>query len=120
MMRAARDDGADEDCRAGDHEGPEPDFLGACQVHRCSSARSRPSTLQRSPLPPAVADVFGGFVTAARVTAVLLTLGAEVTPYNDLKALGGLSEVKAAGKQRLEGKEYVVRDGEILNIRFAL
>jgi hypothetical protein len=34
------------------------------------------STLQRSPLPPLVADVFGGFVTAARVTAVLVTVGA--------------------------------------------
>jgi hypothetical protein len=34
------------------------------------------STLQRSPLPPLVADVFGGFVTAARVMAVLVTLGA--------------------------------------------
>lgn len=34
------------------------------------------STLQRSPLPPAVADVFGGFVTAARVMAVLVTIGA--------------------------------------------
>ena len=34
------------------------------------------STLASSPLPPLAADVFGGFVTAARVTAVLLTLGA--------------------------------------------
>jgi hypothetical protein len=34
------------------------------------------STLQRSPLPPLVADVFGGFVTAARVMAVLVTVGA--------------------------------------------
>jgi hypothetical protein len=34
------------------------------------------STLSRSPLPPLAADVFGGFVTAARVAAVLVTLGA--------------------------------------------
>lgn len=34
------------------------------------------STLQSSPLPPLVADVFGGVVTAARVMAVVLTLGA--------------------------------------------
>lgn len=34
------------------------------------------STLQRAPLPPHAADVFGGFVTAARVGAVLLTLAA--------------------------------------------
>jgi hypothetical protein len=34
------------------------------------------NTLARSPLPPLVADVFGGFVTAARVMAVLVTVGA--------------------------------------------
>jgi hypothetical protein len=34
------------------------------------------STLKHSPLPPLAADVFGGFVTAARVSAVLITLGA--------------------------------------------
>jgi hypothetical protein len=34
------------------------------------------STLQRSPLPPLAAEVFGGFVTAARVMAVLVTVGA--------------------------------------------
>ena len=34
------------------------------------------NTLSRSPLPPLAADVFGGFVTAARVMAVVVTLGA--------------------------------------------
>ena len=34
------------------------------------------NTLSLSPLPPLAADVFGGFVTAARVMAVLVTLGA--------------------------------------------
>jgi len=34
------------------------------------------STLQRAPLPPLLADVFGGFVTAARVTALLVSVGA--------------------------------------------
>jgi hypothetical protein len=34
------------------------------------------NTLSRSPLPPLAADVFGGFVAAARVMAVLVTLGA--------------------------------------------
>ena len=44
---------------------------------------------------------------------------AEVTAYEDLHNLGSMREVKAKGKQRLEGKEYPVRDGEILNIRFS-
>lgn len=43
---------------------------------------------------------------------------AEVMRYEDLVALGSLKSVKDAGKFRLEGKEYVVRDGDILNIRF--
>src|SRR3990172_1420328 len=43
---------------------------------------------------------------------------AEVVSYADLAALGGLSEARAKGKLRLEGKEYVVKDGEIVHIRF--
>lgn len=43
---------------------------------------------------------------------------AEVTPYNDFIELGGsMAEVKAKGKMRVEGKEYIVQDGDILNIR---
>jgi ribosome-binding ATPase YchF (GTP1/OBG family) len=45
---------------------------------------------------------------------------AEVVHYDDLTALGGMTEAKAHGKFRLEGKEYIVKDGDILNIRFAL
>lgn len=44
---------------------------------------------------------------------------AEVIGYADLVELGGYTEAKAKGKLRLEGKEYVVRDGDILNIRFS-
>jgi hypothetical protein len=33
-------------------------------------------------------------------------------------ASGGMNEAKAKGKYRLEGKEYIVKDGDILNIRF--
>ena len=43
---------------------------------------------------------------------------AEVVAYDDLIALGGMTEVKGRGKLRLEGKEYIVKDGDILNIRF--
>ena len=44
---------------------------------------------------------------------------AEVAGYADLTELGGYNEVKAKGKLKLEGKEYVVQDGDILNIRFS-
>jgi GTP-binding protein YchF len=43
---------------------------------------------------------------------------AEVVAYNDLVALGSMNEAKSKGKFRLEGKEYIVQDGDILNIRF--
>ncbi|MCB0132033.1 MAG: redox-regulated ATPase YchF [Caldilineaceae bacterium] len=45
---------------------------------------------------------------------------AEVMSYADLMEAGSLAELKKLGKFRLEGKEYVVRDGDILNIRFNL
>lgn len=43
---------------------------------------------------------------------------AEVIKYPDLVALGSEAKVKEAGKARLEGKEYVVQDGDIMHIRF--
>jgi GTP-binding protein YchF len=43
---------------------------------------------------------------------------AEVIPYDELLSLGGLNEAKAKGRLRLEGKEYIVHDGEIVHIRF--
>ncbi len=44
---------------------------------------------------------------------------AEVSGYDDLVAAGTYAELKAKGKLRLEGKEYIVKDGDILNIRFS-
>ena len=43
---------------------------------------------------------------------------AETIAYDDLKELGSEKECKAAGKTRLEGKSYVVQDGDIINFRF--
>ena len=43
---------------------------------------------------------------------------AETMAYADLKELGDEKAVKAAGKMRLEGKTYVVEDGDIINFRF--
>ncbi|MEK7784774.1 MAG: DUF933 domain-containing protein, partial [Chloroflexota bacterium] len=44
---------------------------------------------------------------------------AEVFSYDDLMNAGSVAEVKHHGKFRLEGKEHVVKDGDILNIRFS-
>ena len=43
---------------------------------------------------------------------------AEVIQWDDLVELGGLSEARAAGKLRVEGKEYTPSDGEVIQIRF--
>jgi hypothetical protein len=43
---------------------------------------------------------------------------AETISYDDLKQLGDEKAVKAAGKMRLEGKAYIVKDGDIMNFRF--
>ncbi|MCB0090477.1 MAG: redox-regulated ATPase YchF [Caldilineaceae bacterium] len=43
---------------------------------------------------------------------------AETIAYADLMAAGSMAEARKLGKLRLEGKEYVVEDGDILNIRF--
>jgi hypothetical protein len=43
---------------------------------------------------------------------------AEVFSYDTIKELGSEREVKNAGKMRLEGKEYLVQDGDIINIKF--
>jgi GTP-binding protein YchF len=45
---------------------------------------------------------------------------AEVTAYNDLIAAGTMAAAKQANKVRLEGKGYVVQDGDILEIRFSV
>jgi GTP-binding protein YchF len=43
---------------------------------------------------------------------------AEVTTYEDFVALGGEQAAKEAGKLRLEGKNYIVREGDIMHFRF--
>jgi len=43
---------------------------------------------------------------------------AETVAYDDLHTTGDMKGAKAAGKIRLEGKTYVVEDGDIINFRF--
>ncbi|MCH4390655.1 redox-regulated ATPase YchF [Staphylococcus haemolyticus] len=43
---------------------------------------------------------------------------AEVTSYDDYVEHGGEQGAKEAGKQRLEGKEYIMQDGDIVHFRF--
>lgn len=44
---------------------------------------------------------------------------AETISYDDYVTLNGESGAKDAGKMRLEGKEYIVKDGDVMHFRFA-
>ncbi|MCG8347075.1 MAG: redox-regulated ATPase YchF [Chloroflexales bacterium] len=43
---------------------------------------------------------------------------AEIVAYNDLAAAGGMSEAKKIGTVRLEGKQYIVQDGDVCHFLF--
>jgi GTP-binding protein YchF len=88
------------------------DLLGLQSFFTVGPDECRAWTVHRGALAPEAAgeihtDLQKGFIKA------------EVVHYDDLTGLGGMTEAKAHGKVRLEGKEYVVKDGDILNIRFA-
>ncbi len=75
-----------------------PDECRAWTVHRGANAPEAAGEIHT--------DLQKGFIRA------------EVVAYHDLVTLGGMTEAKSKGKFRLEGKEYIVQDGDILNIRF--
>jgi len=43
---------------------------------------------------------------------------AEIVSYGDLDAAGSMAEAKAQGKVRMEGKDYVMQDGDVVEFRF--
>ncbi|MEY4418242.1 MAG: hypothetical protein RIQ88_680 [Actinomycetota bacterium] len=43
---------------------------------------------------------------------------AEIVSFDDLVSAGSMNEAKAQGKVRMEGKEYVMRDGDVVEFRF--
>jgi ribosome-binding ATPase YchF (GTP1/OBG family) len=45
---------------------------------------------------------------------------AEVVSYDDLVAAGSMVAAKQRGAVRVEGKDYVVREGDILHVRFSV
>lgn len=68
------------------------------------------SVLKNSKAPDAAAEIHTdfkrGFICAATIS------------YDDYIACGGEAGAKAAGKIRLEGKDYIVQDGDIMHFRF--
>ncbi|MCB9422851.1 MAG: redox-regulated ATPase YchF [Ardenticatenaceae bacterium] len=64
--------------------------------------------------------------TAVEAAAVIHTdlakgfIRAETTTYDDLMTLGGMAQVRSAGKLRQEGKTYIIQDGDVINVKFNL
>ena len=75
-----------------------PDEVRAWTIRRGTNARRAAGKIH--------SDLERGFIRA------------EVTPYETFLELGSEAAVKAAGKLQIEGKDYIVADGDILHVRF--
>jgi GTP-binding protein YchF len=89
------------------------DLLGLQSFLTAGADECRAWTVRRGASAPEAAGVIHSDLQKGFIRA-------EVMAYQDLITLGGVAEVKSHGKFRLEGKEYIVQDGDILNIRFNL
>ena len=62
--------------------------------------------------------------TAPKAAGVIHTdfekgfIKAEIVSYDDLVAAGSMAAAKSAGKVRMEGKDYVMADGDVVEFRF--
>jgi ribosome-binding ATPase YchF (GTP1/OBG family) len=74
------------------------DEVRAWTLHRGATALKAADTVH--------SDLARGFIRA------------EVVAWDALLDLGGLAEARAVGKLRVEGKDYVVADGEVVHVRF--
>ena len=86
-------------------------LLGLITFFTANAGEARASTAVAGTLAPVSAgiihsDMMRGFIAA------------ETIAYEDYVALGGEAGARNAGKFRLEGKDYVVQDGDVLHFRF--
>jgi len=99
------DSGLDRVIRAG------YDLLGLITYFTVGPKETRAWTIVRGTKGPGAAGVIHGDFERGFIAA-------ETIAYDDFSALGGEQGAKEAGKMRVEGKEYVVRDGDVLLFRF--
>lgn len=88
------------------------DLLGLVTYFTVGPKEARAWTIRRNTKAPKAAGVIHtdfekGFIRA------------ETTSYDDYVTCGGETGAKEAGKMRLEGKEYIVQDGDVMHFRFA-
>ncbi len=86
-------------------------MLGLQSFFTVGEDEVRAWTVRRNTLAPEAAGVIHSDLQKGFIRA-------ETVAYEDLMACGSMADARRQGKLRLEGKEYVVQDGDILNIRF--
>jgi ribosome-binding ATPase len=89
------------------------DMLGLESFFTVGEDEVRAWTIRRGTRAPEAAGVIHSDLQKGFIRA-------ETISYTDLLAAGSMAEARKVGKLRLEGKEYTVQDGDILNIRFNL
>jgi GTP-binding protein YchF len=87
------------------------DLLGLVTYFTAGPKEARAWTITRGMTAPQAAGVIHGDFERGFIAA-------ETIAYDDYVALGGEQGAKEAGKMRVEGKTYVVRDGDVMLFRF--
>ncbi len=87
------------------------DLLGLATYFTVGPKEARAWTIHKGWTAPQAAGVIHGDFEKGFIRA-------ETIAYDDFVALGGEAGAKDAGKMRLEGKEYIVRDGDVMHFRF--
>ena len=97
---------------------------GLAQLARAGFAALRLSTFLTAGPKEARAWTIPVGATAPEAAGVIHTdfqrgfIKAEVVSFDDLMAAGSIAAARAAGKARIEGKDYVMRDGDVVEFRF--
>ena len=97
---------------------------GLAQLARASFAALGLSTFLTAGPKEARAWTIPAGATAPEAAGVIHTdfqrgfIKAEIVSFDDLMAAGSVAAARAAGKARIEGKDYVMRDGDVVEFRF--
>ena len=97
---------------------------GLAQLARAGFAALKLSTFLTAGPKESRAWTIPAGATAPEAAGVIHTdfqrgfIKAEIVSFGDLMAAGSIAAARAAGKARIEGKDYVMRDGDVVEFRF--
>jgi len=97
---------------------------GLAQLARAGFAALKLSTFLTAGPKEARAWTIPAGATAPEAAGVIHTdfqrgfIKAEIVSFDDLMAAGSVAAARAAGKARIEGKDYIMRDGDVVEFRF--